>query len=114
MPPPEPDADDPLKMLTPPLSPTEEMPVANERSPDTPAVPALLVEIDTLPELVSVPTPDAIAISPPSDVEPSPPSRLTEPPATLPSPEERVKLPPSLDDDEPARSDAAPPFAADE
>ncbi len=41
------------------------VPVLNNRSPDTPAVPALLVDTATLPELVAVPTPDEMVMEPP-------------------------------------------------
>ena len=40
-------------------------PVLRDKSPDTPETSALLVDTDTLPELVSVPTPDEIAMDPP-------------------------------------------------
>ena len=63
--PPDPLADDPLPRLTWPLVPTVAAPVLRDKSPDTPEVPALLVDTDTLPELVSAPTPDEIAMDPP-------------------------------------------------
>lgn len=62
---PEPDADEPLPIVTAPLVPTLAIPVLKDKSPDAPDVPALLVETLTLPELVSVPVPDAIVILPP-------------------------------------------------
>ena len=65
MPPPDPEADEPLTRLTSPLSPTEAIPVLMEKSPLTPVVPALAVETLTAPELVSVPTPEAMAMEPP-------------------------------------------------
>jgi len=100
--PPEPDADEPLPMLTSPLVPTDALPVLKDKSPDTPELPALLVDTDTLPELVSVPTPDEIVMDPPKADVPSPPSIATAPPLVLPSPEARVKLPPAAPDDDPA------------
>ena len=112
--PPEPDADDPLPMSTAPLSPTLALPVFNDKAPDTPDTPALLVDIAALPELVAVPTPDEIVMDPPKSVAPSPPSIFTDPPLVLPSPEARVKLPPLLVDDDPAMIEALTPLAADE
>jgi len=58
--PPEPDADEPLPMLTSPPVPTDTVPVLKDKSPNTPELPALLFDTDTLPELMSVPTPDEI------------------------------------------------------
>ena len=60
--PPEPDADEPLPMLMSPLLPEVAVPVLSVKSPDTPLVPALLVDTATLPELVSLPTPDEIVM----------------------------------------------------
>ena len=45
--PPEPDADEPLPMLTSPLVPTDAVPVLKDKSPNTPELPALLVDTDT-------------------------------------------------------------------
>jgi hypothetical protein len=58
--PPEPNADNPLPISKVPLLPTVPLSVLNDRSPDTPAVPALLIDTATLPELVAMPTPDEI------------------------------------------------------
>jgi hypothetical protein len=60
--PPEPDADEPLPISKALLSPTVALPVLNDRSPDTPDVPALLVNTATLPELVAVYTPDEMVM----------------------------------------------------
>ena len=58
MPPPDPEADEPLPIVTLPLMHTVAVPLSKDKSPDTPKVTALLVKIDTLPELISVPTLD--------------------------------------------------------
>ena len=96
--PPEPDADEPLPMLTSPLVPTNAVPVLRDKSPDTTELPALLVDTDTHPELVSVPTPGEIGLDPPKADVLSPPSIATAPPLVLPSPETKVKLPALLVD----------------
>jgi hypothetical protein len=54
--PPSPDPDKQFRMSKAPLSPALTVPVLNDRSPDTPAVPAMLVNTATVPELVAVPT----------------------------------------------------------
>jgi hypothetical protein len=59
---PKPDADKPLPMPKVPLLPTFAGPVFNNRSPDTPAVHALLFDTATLPELVAMPTPDEMVM----------------------------------------------------
>ncbi|KAL3793256.1 hypothetical protein ACHAW5_002134 [Stephanodiscus triporus] len=48
-----------------PLSPMVARSVLDNRSPDTPAVPALLVDTAALPEAVAMPTPDDIVMKPP-------------------------------------------------
>ena len=89
--PPESDADDPIPMSTAPLSPTLALTVFNDKAPDTPDTPALLVDIAALPELVAVPAPDEIVMEPPKAVAPSPPSIFTDPPLVLPSPDAESK-----------------------
>jgi hypothetical protein len=59
---PKPDADKPLPMPKMPLSPTLTVPVFNNRSPNTPAVPVLLFNTATLPKLVALPTPDEMVM----------------------------------------------------
>jgi hypothetical protein len=67
---PEPDADEPLPISRAPLLPKLAVPVFNNRSFDTPAVPALLVNTAMLPQLVAMPTPDEIVMEPPKAVLP--------------------------------------------
>ena len=86
----------------------------NDKSPDTPEAPALLLDTDTLPELVSAPTPDEITMDRPEAELPSPPSIVKAPPLVLPSPKARLKLPPPLVDDDPAMIEAAPPDSPEE
>merc|ERR1711906_58177 len=112
--PPDPDADGPLPTFTAPLGPTLAAPVLKDTSPDTPEDPALLVDTDTLPELVSAPAPDEIRMDPPEAAVPSSPSIVTAPPLVLPSPEARVKFPPLLIEDDPAIVEAAPPASPEE
>jgi hypothetical protein len=57
-----------------------------------PAVPALLVNTATLPELVAVPTHNEMAKEPPEAILPLPPLIVTVPLLVLPSPKARVKL----------------------
>ncbi len=94
--------------------PTLRVPVLNNRSPDTPTVPALLVDTTTIPELVAVPMPDGIVMEPSEAALPSPPSIVTVPPLVLPIPEARVKLPPMLVDVDPETTDPTPLAAPDE
>jgi hypothetical protein len=63
------------------------------RSPNMPAVPGLLINTATLPELVAMPTPNEMVMEPPKAVLPSPPMIVTAPLLVLPSPKARVKLP---------------------
>ena len=51
-----------------PLLPTLAVPVLNDRSPNTTAVPALHVNMATLPELVAVPTPNEMVMESPKTV----------------------------------------------
>jgi hypothetical protein len=85
------------------------VPVFINRSPNMPAVPALLVNMATLPKLVAVPTPNEMVTKLPEAILPSPPSIITVPPLVLPSPEARVKLPLLLIADDPETIDASPP-----
>ena len=62
--PPDPEEDEQLPRFTAPLVPTLAVPVLKDKPPDTPKLPALLVDIDTLPELVAAPTPNAIVMDP--------------------------------------------------
>jgi hypothetical protein len=87
------------------------VPVLNNRSPNTPAVPALLVDVATLLELVAVPTPNEMVMEPPEAVLPSPLSIVTAPLLVLPSPKAQVKLPPLLVGDNLETIDASPPSA---
>jgi hypothetical protein len=109
--PPEWDADQPLPISKVPLLPTLGVLVFNNRSPNMPAVPALLFNMATLPELVAVPTPDEMVMELPEAVPPSPPSIVTDPLLMLPSPKARVMLLPLLVDDNPKVIDASPPAA---
>ena len=111
--PPELDTDEPLPISKAPLPPTLAVPVLNNRSPDTPAVPALLVDTVTLPELVDVPTPNEMVMEPPKALLPSPPSIATVPPLVLPSPGARVKLSLLLANDDPETIDVSPLAALD-
>ncbi len=93
---PEPDADKPLPISRAPLSPTFAVPVFNNRSPNMPIVPALLINMAMLHKIVAMPTPNEMVMEPPEAVLPSTPSIVTAPPLVLPSPEARVKLMPLL------------------
>ena len=110
---PELDADEPPPISKAPLMLALAFPVLNDRSPDTPGVPGLLVDTATLPELVAVPTPNEMVIVLPEAVLPSPPSIVTAPPLVLPSPKARVKHPLLLLDDDPETIDASLPAAPD-
>jgi hypothetical protein len=111
--PPEPDADKTLLISRVPLLPMLTVPVFNNESPNTPAVPALLVNTVMLPEFVTVPTPNEIVMEPPEAVLPLTPSIVTAPPLMFPSPEARVKLPPLLVDDDSEMIGASPPAGHD-
>jgi hypothetical protein len=104
-------ADKPLPISKAPLLPMLAGTVFNDRSPNTPAVPLLLVNTTMLPELVAVPKPNEMVIEPPEAVLPLPPSIVTAPPLVLPSPEARVKLLPLLVDDNPETVDGKNPAA---
>jgi hypothetical protein len=94
--PPKPDADEPLPISKAPLLHKLVPPVFNNESPNTPTVPALLVNMAMLPKLVAVPMPNEMVMEPPKAILPSPPSIITATPVVLPSPVARVKLPPLL------------------
>ena len=66
--PPKLDADKPFPISKAPLLPTLAVPVLNDRSPNTTAVPALHVNMATLPELVAVPTPNEMVMESPKTV----------------------------------------------
>jgi hypothetical protein len=74
---PKPDADEPLLIYKAPLLSTLAVPVFNNESPKTLAVPALLINTATHLKLVSVPMPDEVVMEPPKAVLPSPPSIVT-------------------------------------
>ena len=63
--PPDLEADEPLTRLTSLLSPTEAVPELIEKSLLSPVVPASAVVTVTVPELVSLPMPEAMAMEPP-------------------------------------------------
>ncbi len=88
-----------------PLLPTLTVPVFKDELPNTPAVPAMLVNIATLPELVAMPTPNEMVMEPPEAVLPSPPSAVTAPLLVLPSPKARVKIQPLMVDDNPEKKE---------
>ncbi len=111
--PPDPDADEPLPISRAQLLPAFVVPVLNNRSPDSPTVPALLVNTATLPELVAVPTPNEIVMNLPEAILPLPPLIVATPPLVLPSPKARVKLMLLLVNDHPEMMDASPPAAPD-
>ena len=94
--------------------PTLRVPVLNNRSPDTPAVPALLVNTTTILELVAMSMPNEMVMEPPEAALPLLPLIVTVPPLVLPSPEARVKLPPMLVDVNPETIDPTPLAAPDE
>jgi hypothetical protein len=94
--PPKPDADEPLAISKAPLLLMLAVQVFINRSPNTLAVPALLVDTAMLPMLVAMPTPDEMVTEPPKAILPSPPLIVTAPPLVLPSPEARVELLPLL------------------
>jgi hypothetical protein len=56
--PPDPDTDVPLPISKAQLEPALAVPVLNDRLHDQPAIPALLVNTATLPEIVTMPTSD--------------------------------------------------------
>jgi hypothetical protein len=87
------DADKPLLISKVPQLPMLAVPVFINESPNTPAVPALLVNTAMLPKLVAMPTPDEVMMEPPKAVLPLPPWIVIAPPLVLPSPKARVKLP---------------------
>jgi hypothetical protein len=64
------DADKPLPIPKAPLAPTLAVQVFKERSPNTPAVPALLINTAMLPKLVAVPAPDKMVMEPPKAILP--------------------------------------------
>jgi hypothetical protein len=111
--PPKPDADKPLPIPKAPLLPALAVPGFNNRSPNTPTVPVLLVNTAMLPELVAMPTPNEMVMEPPKAVLPLPPLIVTAPPLVLPFPEARVKLLLLLANDNPETIDASPPAAPD-
>jgi hypothetical protein len=111
---PEPDADKPLLISTVPLSTTLAVPVFNNESPNTPAIPALLIDTAMLPELVAMPTPDEVVMELPKAILSLLLSIVTAPPLVLPSPKARVKLPPLMVNDNPEMIDTSPPAAPDE
>jgi hypothetical protein len=107
------DADKPLPTPKAPLLPTLAVPVFNDRSPNMPAVPALLFDMATLPELVAMPTPNEMVTEPPKTIVPLPPSIVTAPLSVLPSSEARVKLLLLLVNEDQETIDAYPPAAPD-
>jgi hypothetical protein len=112
--PPKPDADKPLLISKVSLSPTLAVPVYNNnRSPNMPTVPALLINRAVLPKLVAVPMPDEMVMEPSEAVLPLLPLIVTAPLLMLPSPEARVKLLLLLVDDDQLMINASPPAAPD-
>jgi hypothetical protein len=93
--------------------PTLAVPVINNELPNTPAVPALLINTATLSKLVTVPLPNEVVMEPPKAILPSPPLIVTAPLLVLAFPEARVKLLPLLVNDDPETIDASPPAAPD-
>ncbi len=75
--------------------PTVAFPVLDRRSPNTPAVPPLLLDTATLPKLVAVPTPNEIVVKPPEAVLPLPSSILTPSPLVVLSPKAKYGAPAS-------------------
>jgi hypothetical protein len=107
------DADEPLPILKAQLLPMLAVLVFNNRSPNMPAVPALLVNTAMLPKLVAVPMPIEMVMELPEAVLLLPPLIVTAPLLVLPSPKARVKLPLLLVDDDQKMIDASPPAAPD-
>jgi hypothetical protein len=68
----EPEADTPLPTPKTPLSSTLAVPVFNNRSPNTHAVPALLINTAMLPKLVAMPMTNKMVMELPKAVQPSP------------------------------------------
>jgi hypothetical protein len=91
--PPKPDADKPLPTPKVPLLPTLAIPVIISRSPNTAAVPALLVDSATLSKIVAVPTPNEMVMEPPEAILSSPPTIVTAPLLELPSPKGQNQAP---------------------
>ena len=71
--------------------PTDAAPAFNNKSPNTPEVPTLLADTDTLPKLVSASTPDEITMGPSKAEPPLPPLIAKTPPLVLPSSNTRLK-----------------------
>jgi hypothetical protein len=109
--PPKPGADVPLLISKVPLSPILTVPVFKDESPNTPAVPALLIDTATHTKLVAVPMPNEVVMELPEAVISLLPLIVTAPTLVLPSPEARVKILLLLVDDNSETFDTSPPAA---
>jgi hypothetical protein len=89
---PKPDADEQLLISRAPQLPMFAVAAFDNRSPNMPTVPALLIDTATLSKLVAMPTPDEMVMEPPKAILPSPPLIVTAPPLVLPSSKARVKI----------------------
>ena len=96
--PPDPEADEPLPIVTAPLVPTLAVPLLKVKAPDTPELPAFLLDTDTLPELVAKPSPYTIVMDPPKAMASTPPSTVASPHDVLLAPAAKFKLPPPVVD----------------
>jgi hypothetical protein len=111
--PPELEADKPHPISRAPLLPMLAVTAFNDRSSNTPTVPALLINKATLPKLVAMPTPNEMVMEPPEAVVPLLPLIVTAPLLVLPSPKARVKILLLLVNDNPETIGASPPDAPD-